>query len=67
MHEYAVFIHPLGHGKGRADYSQIRCGRLITLIEIILFNPLNRLTIRIFVQNHVSSLFQRIKGSHTPI
>ena len=46
--------------------SQIRCSRLVTLIKyIILF--LNRLIIRIFVQNRVSGQMLRIKGSHKRI
>ena len=63
MHKYAFFMHV-----ARTQASRLHSNTLPPACHIQIDYPsLNRLILRIFVQNSVSGQMSRIKGSHTRI
>ena len=63
MHKYAFFMHV-----ARTQASRLHSNTLPPACHIqIDYSSLNRLILRIFVQNSVSGQMSRIKGSHTRI
>ena len=63
MHKYAFFMHV-----ARTQASQLHSNTLPPACHIqIDYSSLNRLILRIFVQNRVFGQMLRIKGPHTRI
>ena len=61
MHKYAFFMHV-----ARTQASQLHSNTLPPTCHIqIDYSSLNRLILRIFVQNRVFGQMLRVKGSHT--